>query len=207
MSMMMMSKRGVSWSLGLAGITFFVFLMGSVGANALEIGEEEVGVTLDFTYVTKYIWHGYDVYDDDGSFQPSITVDYKGFYAGVWYAWPDAGEYDEFSELDLFLGYERSFFEEERYALDSYISYTYFAFPKTNSDVDAQEIALGVSMPNLLPIGPSSLVPSYEFFIDWDGVQSEDKIDNGVFHTLGLSYDFPITALISTQEENVSIPM
>ena len=48
-------------------------------------------------------------------------------------------------EIDLFAGYGRIFFEEERYAIDAWISYTYFAYPRTNSDGDAEEIGAGFS--------------------------------------------------------------
>ena len=36
-------------------------------------GENELGISLDATWVSKYIWRGQDVYDDHAAFQPSIN--------------------------------------------------------------------------------------------------------------------------------------
>ena len=41
-----------------------VFFSLAVPGWAVEIGEEELGITADFTYVSKYIWKGYDLLDD-----------------------------------------------------------------------------------------------------------------------------------------------
>ncbi len=172
-------------------------------SSAVEIAGEDLDITLDFTYATKYMWHGYDVFDGNGSFQPSIDFAYMGFYTGVWAAYPDTSGYEDLTEVDLYLGYGYTFFEEEQYALDTSITYTYFAFPKAShkADLDAQEIALSTSMPNLIPLGPSSLVPSYTMYYLWDGVQGETPNFDGFYHTFGLSYDIPIPALIPEQEE------
>ncbi len=160
-----------------------------------------VGINLDFTYASKYLWRGYDYYDDHGAFQPSITLDYKGAYLGVWGAWPTASGFEDGTELDYYVGYEHTFFEEDQYALSTNISYTYFDYPKMASLEDAQEIMLILSMPNLLPLGPGTLVPSYTIAYDWDGIQSSDHLDNGWFHLFGLAYDIPFPALIPEQEE------
>ena len=172
----------------------------AVPTHALDIGDETIGVTADFTYGSKYLWHGYDILDDRTAFQPSLKVDYNGFFAGVWGSWAGSSGFEGLTEVDLFAGYERSFFEEDWYALDSWISYTYFIYPKVNNDIDAQELGLGFAMPNLLPLGESALVPSYSIYYDWAGVQSSDKIDNGWFQVWGLSYSLPVPALIPSQE-------
>ncbi|MEW6235852.1 MAG: hypothetical protein AB1656_10735 [Candidatus Omnitrophota bacterium] len=175
-------------------------------AYSVEIGGEEVGITVDFTYATKYIWRGYDVfYDDRPLFQPSVVIDWRGFSAGFYGLLSDGAEGDdgvEHFELDFGLGYERSFWEEERYALDISLDYTYFAYPNHHrSEVDGEEIALAVSMPNLIPLGPSILVPSYEMAYEWHGLEGGTNFDEGFIHTLGLSYAIPIPVLIPAQEE------
>ncbi len=175
-------------------------LLSTVPTHAVDIGGETIGVTSDFTYASKYLWHGYDILDDRTAFQPSVTVDYKGFFAGVWGSWPGSSGFEDFTEIDLFAGYGRSFLEEECYAVDAWLSYTYFIYPKINNDADVQELGLGFSMPNLIPLGESALIPHYAMYYDWDGVQSSDKVDNGWFQTFGLSYSFAIPALIPTQE-------
>ncbi len=172
-----------------------------------EIGEEELGITADFTYVTKYIWKGYDLLDDHGAWQPSLTLDYRGFYAGVWGSWATSSGFVDADELDYYLGYAHSFFEDQWYAIDADLSWYYYDFPKSDSHAgddeisDSQEIGLVLSMSNLIPLGPSNLVPSYAVAYDWDGIQSREDVDNGWIHSFGLAYDIPIPALIPGQEE------
>lgn len=170
-------------------------------ANAVDLLGEELSISTDFTFASKYVWHGYDIFDDHAAFQPSIHLDYRGFFGGVWGAWPAGSGFEELTELDLYFGYAFSLFEEKPYALDIFSSYTYFVYPKTNSLGDVQELALGISMPQLINIGPSYLVPSYTVFYDWDGVQSEIHIDNGWFHTLGLSYALPASIFLKNDTE------
>ncbi len=176
-------------------------LLFTIPTHAVDIGGETIGITADFTYGSKYMWHGYDILDDHAAFQPSLTFDYKGFFAGVWGSWAESSGYEDLTEVDLFAGYGRSLFADDWYALDAVFSYTYFIYPNINNDADAQEVLLGFSMPNLLPIGESALIPSYSIYYDWAGVQSSDKIDNGWFQVWGLSYSLPVPALIPSQEE------
>lgn len=187
------------------GLLIVTLLMGltfsGLPASAVDIYGEELSINLDFTYASKYMWHGFDTFENDGALHPSVEFGYKEFYAGVWGAWPDSSGFEDLTEIDFYLGYERSFFEEEKYALTVGLLYTYFSFPKINSQADGQEIALSVSLDNLLPIGPSVLVPSYTVFYEWDGVQNEDAIDNGYYHTFALGYDVPVPALLPDQEE------
>jgi hypothetical protein len=44
----------------------------------------ELGIQLDATWVSKYIWRGQDLYDGHAAFQPSFTYDLfgTGFSAG-----------------------------------------------------------------------------------------------------------------------------
>ena len=197
------------WKKCVVGFFAAVIVVGSaVVTPAVEIGGEEIGINLDFTYATKYLWHGYDVLDDEGAFQPSIEFSWRGFYAGAWGSWADSNDdlgggltRNDLTEIDLYLGYGYSFFADEQYQIDTSLTYTYFAYPHVNSDGDCQEIAASVSFPNLLPIGPSALVPSIDYYYIWEGVQDSDMIDDGHIITLGLGYDVPITPLFPQQEE------
>ncbi len=158
-----MVSRLNNWIFGLSAV---VIVLGcAIETPALEIGEEEIGINLDFTYVTKYLWHGYDVLDDKGAFQPSAEFSWRGFYAGVWGSWPDSSGWaggtrrSDLTEIDMYIGYECSVFQDEWYQIDTFITYTYFAYPHTNSDGDVQEIANGMSFPNLIPLGPFLFSP------------------------------------------------
>jgi hypothetical protein len=195
-------------------ISIVIVLFISTGAMAAasaadEIEEDEIGIEVEGGYVTKYLWKGYDILDNNGAWQTSITIDYKGFYAGVWGSWADKRGFVAQDELDYYVGYERSFLGEDeyRYTLDTFVTYTYFDFPKSDSIsgddgvADGQELALGFSMPNLFPLGPSFLIPSYEGDFEWAGMQPSDDVDKGWIHTFGLSYDIPVPVLVPEQEE------
>lgn len=90
-------------------VAFFVTIFPAT-VWPLEIGEQDLGITVGSTYVTKYIWRGYDLLDDHGAWQPSITLDYRGFYIGVWGSWAVDGGFVDATELDYFIGYERTLF-------------------------------------------------------------------------------------------------
>ncbi len=176
-------------------------------APSIGTGEEDIGIDVEGGYVTKYIWQGYDLLDDNGAWQTGITIDYKGFYAGVWGSWADKGGPVSQDEYDYFAGYEREFLEETRYALDAFAQYTYFNYQQSNStaaddaETGGQELAVGFSMPNLFPLGPSFVVPRYEGDFEWAGINPSAEVDKGWIHTVGLSYDIPVPELIPGQEE------
>ncbi|RJP31381.1 MAG: hypothetical protein C4527_07990 [Candidatus Omnitrophota bacterium] len=188
---------------GFVMLGVLIVMMSTSGALALEVAGEELGINLNFTYASKYMWHGYDIFGGNGAFQPSINFDYMGFIAGIWASYPDTSGSEDLSEIDLYIGYGRTFFEEESYAVDATILYTYFTFPKVShkANLDAQEVDFIISMPNLIPLGPASLVPSYALGYLWDGVQGETPHFDGFYHIFGLSYDIPVPALIPEQEE------
>ena len=196
-------KRGWGW-------TAVFCLMLSAGVSfAWDLREETLEVNIDSTYVTKYISQGYDSLDDDeGAWQPSVEFYWRGFTVGIWGSWAVHSGYVNYDELNFYVGYEHAFFEENWYALESWGLYTYIDFPHSDSKpgfdeiADEQEIAWGLSLPNLLPIGPASLVPSYSAYYSFAGKDADDEdIDNGWFQVLGLSYDLPFRPLLPEQEE------
>lgn len=166
--------------------------------NTKEIGGVDVGFNLDFTYASKYMWHGYDIFGGHGGLMPSAKVSAYGFTLGAWSAFPDSSGYENLTEVDYFLSYARTFFEDQRYALATSLTYTYLSYPKVNSSFDTSEMAFSIGMPNLLPIGPANLVPSYSGYYEFDGVDSD--INDGFFHTFALSYGLPVPAFLPEQE-------
>ena len=44
----------------------------SASSTWAEDEKPTLGVDLDATFVTHYMWRGFDVFDDHGSFQPSV---------------------------------------------------------------------------------------------------------------------------------------
>lgn len=171
-----------------------------VPGNTKEIGGVDVGFNLDFTYASKYMWHGYDTFGGHGGLMPSAKVSAYGFTLGAWSAFPDSSGYDRLTEVDYFLSYAHTFFEKEKYALATSLGYTYLSYPKVRNTVvpDTSEMAFSIGLPNLLTIGPANLVPSYTGYYEFDGIDS--TIDDGFFHTFALAYSLPVPAFLPEQE-------
>ncbi len=179
---------------------FVIMLLGSTGNSYSQSWRDDLSATFDFTYASKYMWHGFDIFNDHGSFQPSLTIQYQNFYAGVWAALPDSSGFENLKEIDYYIGYDHSFLSEERYAIDVSLLYTYFDFPNDPS-VEAQELAWGISLPQLIPLGESNLVPSYMGYYNTEGFTSNNVTDNGWFHDFGLSYSISLPSSPVTQDD------
>jgi len=98
---------------------------------------EKPKLEVDFstTYTSRYMWRGYDVFDDHAALQPSATVDLfgSGFSINTWGSIPMGSGYEDLSELDYTIAYGASYFEDEKYALDVSANYIYYDFYKVKS--------------------------------------------------------------------------
>ena len=155
-----------------------------------------LGVTLDATFVTQYIWRGYDVFDDSAAFQPSVNWDMgdTGFSANVWASQPFGSSNEELRELDCILAYGHTLFSEESYALDMGVNYIYFDYYRANSHADLHELGVWLSLPSLVEIGGQTLAPTYYVAKDWPNESSSPGVA-GWFHVLGLSTDVAVPGL------------
>lgn len=177
------------------------FAVGSVQA------EDDMGVTVDASFMTKYLWHGVDLLDDAGAFAPSVNVNIgdTGFYVGTMYIIPaESGTaYGSIprSDLDHWLywaGYKSEVMVGETFQTDYDLNYTYndlgtirrAGLPKiSGGDADVQELSLDMTMTNLGLIG--GVIPHYELVYLFEGNGGETGI-YGFEHVLGLGYDFTV---------------
>ncbi len=159
-----------------------------------------LGVALDTTWVSKYVWRGYDLFDDHAALQPSVDVDLfgTGFSMNAWGAIPmgtgsnnQGGGINQWQEYDYTLAYSKTLFAEERYAVELGANYIYYDFPKLNHMADSQEIGASVALPNLLEIGGSALVPSYSVGKLWPTSSGVSDVAGG-YHGLGLGYEVAV---------------
>jgi hypothetical protein len=174
-------------------------LLGSI-ANA-ETGE--LHGTIDATYVSRYIWRGYDAYPDDHSaIQPSVDLDLfgTGFGFTMWMSRANSSGFENSEWLTYTLYYKNMAWAEETYATAYKVGWTYFSFPDgpkrgTNpGDGDAQEIFGEFAWPKICPFGT---VPFYAVYGFWP---SESKAANrgigGWAHVFGISKDFEAPAIM-----------
>ncbi len=157
-------------------------------------------------YVQKYMWRGFDLQDNDPALQADFTLDIgeTGFYSGIWATYAIDSKWREWNEIDFYAGYYRTLWEENRYALDADTSYTYYYFPRQDSDVDAQQVALTVELPKLFPpLGISKLTPYGGLYYGWS-VRGE--ANDGLWVKLGMNCDLSIPSpLFGQREQTLSL--
>ncbi len=214
---MKMKKKGI-----LLATVILLIAVGLVQAQ-----EDAVGVTLDATWVSKYIWRGFDLLDDKGAFQPSVDVDLfgSGFGLNVWASYPTssgtmnkgtaapASRVDA-TEYNYTLGYNTVICEDEVHATHVRAQYVYRDFIDRPSEAaDAYELGVHIEFPNLCPTG--TVTPSYYVGRIAPAAGSAGTFSNGVakpdlstnyagwIHIFGVSYDLKVPGLTANTPEQV----
>ncbi len=159
--------------------------------SAAESVDPRIGVTIDYTFVSKYMWHGFNVYGSGTASQPSVDVDFwqTGFGAMIWHSRGNDSGYNNFEENDYIIYYGNSLFSDTPVAIDYTFSWLYYDYYDNSSrDADLQEFIMSFSFPNLLPGG---LTPSYSTGLLWPTRSSVPWMKNlgGWVHVFGLGYD------------------
>lgn len=175
-------------------------------AGVAQAQESSLGVTIDATFASKYIWHGFDFYVGKSAFQPSVDVDLfgSGFGLNVWHSRPNASGFRNVEEFDYTVYYGNQAFEGTPYATDYTFSYLYYDYYDTGSkNADLQELLLRLSWPELIEGG---VVPSYTVGKLYEA-QSGSTLDyDGWVHVFGLNYDWVLPGVIpETPEQTITL--
>jgi uncharacterized protein (TIGR02001 family) len=172
-------------------VCMVALLAASAGVHAAEqAAPQDMGVTVDVTYVSKYIWRGFDLYDDKGAVQPSVSVDLGGgFSATTWMSYAGASGAVDGTEYNYILAYDGSVLEDSVWKTNYSFGYTYFDFIDTSSkDADTMEVFLTGSMPALTGCG---VVPHFAVFQGWTAKSGGANNDyGGTIYLVGFGYDF-----------------
>lgn len=177
-------------------------------AGMVQAQEAELHGTIDLSYVSRYIWRGYDAYPSNHSaIQPSVDLDLfgTGFGFNVWMSRANKSGFENSEWLTYTLYYKNRCFVGESYVTNYKVGYTYFSYPdepKRGSSLyggatgAAQEIFAAFAWPELLPGG---LVPSYAMFAYWPSESNATNKNNGGWaHVFGLNYDLIIPSLLDS---------
>lgn len=180
-----------------------VVLLTSAGLTQAKDGK--LGVTADVTYVSRYLWRGFDSYPNNHSaIQSSIDLDLfeTGWGANVWWSRANTSGFENNEEIDYTLYYGKSLFEDKAYTTDYSIGWTYYYYPdEPRKAADMQEFFLNLSWPNVRCGG---LVPSYTIVCTWPSEHESDVGDyGGWFHIFGLCYDLTIPDFCAKAKEQV----
>ena len=171
--------------------------------------EGELGVTLDTTYASKYMWHGFNFYGhNNAAIQPSVDLDLwgTGFGMTVWGSWATRAGLRNLEEFNYILYYGDRLFEDARHATDVTVSWLYYDYYDSASRTsDLQEMMAQLSWPELCPAG---FVPSYTVGNLWPSRSGAPALKNvgGWVHVLGVGRDLTLPGLFpDTPEQVVSL--
>ncbi|MHC4881825.1 MAG: TorF family putative porin [Planctomycetota bacterium] len=186
-------------------LVVMVVLLSVAGfVNAAEqAAAEDMGVTVDLSYTTKYIWRGFDILDDVGAFQPSVNLDLgSGFSANIWMSYAgSSGTTDgglsrvNLTEYNYTLAYDGTAYEDCPWKTNYQFGWRYYDYIDTPSkDNDVQEVFLTGEMPALTGCGA---VPHFGVFQMWEATKGASKATtgrdySGTIYLMGFSYGFTL---------------
>ena len=186
---------------------FLLFLMLSFTVHAEESWIKKTKINYKATYASKYMWRGIDLQDDAPAFQSELFCDFgeTGFYAGAFYsiAVNSRQRWREWDEIDVYFGYYNVVCPDKKYSLEYDIGFTHYYFPQQVRDVDTQDIALALKLPNIVPLGGSNLIPRLKIYYGWSPFSNEDS---GLWVGIAAMYDFTIPpSILSRQNQKLSL--
>jgi hypothetical protein len=174
---------------------FFLFI--TVGVAQAQ--ENRLGVNTDLTWSSLYMIDGFKVGGNKPVWQASIKTDiFNPDYALMfWTAIQADRSNKQYDEQDFFALYQHDFFRDEKYAFNLHGFYDYWVYPNTEpvrdefgdtlstSKRQGNKLHLGVSLPKLIPIEDTFLIPSYNVYYwaywAWD---RSDRYQGGIHHEL-----------------------
>ena len=165
--------------------------------------EDGLGVNVNTSWYSKYIWRGFDKLDDKGVFMADATLDLygTGFTFGLTYAFADSSGTTRIQdggasrvnaeEMRYTLAYHNSIYEGETYKTNYMVGWVYYDFPEMASkNADFQEMLVSLSWPEICPAG---VVPSYTIVKIWPAKGGGGaRAVGGFAHIFGLAYDYTI---------------
>lgn len=175
------------------GILLAAIMLMSVTGLVQAQANNDLGVALDVTYASRYIWRGFDVYANEHSaIQPKLTIDWygSGFGTSVFMSRANGSGFENKEEIDYTIFYNGNLFADEAYTTNYTVGWVYYNYPEFSNKHAAQEAFLALSWPKICPAG---VVPSYTVVKMWPSVSNspaeENYTDSGIAHIFGLGYD------------------
>jgi hypothetical protein len=169
-----------------------------------QASDGKLHATFAGTYLSKFIWRGFDLYQGHGAIQPSVDVDLwgTGFGISTYYSKPISGAPSDLAWLPSTIYYHNTWFQDEIYATNYTFGYTYFNYPGTSwRNFDMHEVFGRFCFPKLLPFG---LVPSYTLAFDTPAGSDSQQVNGAGFaHIFGLAYDWALPAMFPDTTEQI----
>jgi len=189
-----------------------VCLMSPVGTLLAQQGELH-GV-VDLTYQSKYVWRGFDIYNDKSAIQPSVDLDLygTGFGLNVTGHMANSGGHGTDDRWDYSMYYGDSLYPDETYQTNYRLAYVYYNYPEwsmsSHDTIDLQEIHTVLSWPNIFPGG---IVPGYVLVKMWPSqsstavgaASSTSGTASGFAHIFTFDYPLAVTGFLPDVPEQV----
>ena len=187
-------------------LTTTVCLLVATGLVKAEAGE--LSGMVDVTYQSKYIWRGFDIFDDKSAIQPSVNLDLfgTGFGISAMAHRANSSGHELFERWDYYVHYSNKLFEDERYATFWRLGWVYYNFPEFSShkrgSPDLSELHWILSWPNAIPV--EGLVPTYILVKLWPANGgSLQRETSGFAHIFMLDYSMPIPGILPDTDEQI----
>ena len=179
-----------------------VILLSTAG---LAQAQDELGVTLGTQYMSRYIWRGFDIYQDNHStVRPFIDIDFYGTGFGLHVLNPRSigGGRVDLEKINYTLSYRNKLLEGETYATNYKVGWVYYNYPDMPSkNADLQEVFASFSWPEICPEG---IVPKYTIIRMWPAESEANCRNNGGWwHIAGLGYDLAVPPLMPDTPEQI----
>ena len=188
-------------------------LKAEVGTSTVvnQAPSKTLAFTADVTWASKYMLDGFKVAGDSPVWQLAFKTNLyaTGFSVMLWGALQADREQKQYDEADFFVMYSKDFLEQSRYKINFHSFYDFWIFPNTEPIIDefgdvvstakrrGNKFHVGVSMPQLIPLAQSFIIPSYNIYhwIYYDQ-DREDLDESGTRHELLAEYDQSIPVFI-----------
>ncbi len=168
--------------------------------------EQKLGVTIDVTYLSKWMSKGAEAYGQQGALFETIDFDFWGTGFGVEVTHRNAtasGNVDK-ERFDYRPYYKSKLFDDKSYATNYNISCGYEHYPGLARDKanTTYEWIFAFSWPNVLPKG---FIPSYIVHYEYPaGSNYAYNYVTGWVHRFGLGYEFNVQGLLrKTSEQTI----
>ncbi len=165
---------------------FFLFLI--VGTLCMAPGvswgeSDKPTADLSVSFMSQYIWRGYELSRDSLVIQPSVTIGYKGFSANIWqnidtdyWDYKNNPDMDSLNETDTTLAYSMDMEQ-----MSAEVGYIWYALDQED---DSQEVYVSASLKTLL----SPTLTIYREFAHYPSTY----ITLGVSHSIALPRDMSL---------------
>ncbi len=178
-------------------LTTILILVSTAGITMAENGNKELGVTLDLTYMSKWLSKGVEAYGSQGGLFKTIDIDLYGTGFGIKTTHRNAlGDgYVDNQRFDFRPYYTNTAFAGESYATNYNIGVGYEYYPglARNRSNTTWEWIFAFSWPELLP---ENFVPGYIVHYEYAAGENYTKtpsggdMPSGWVHRFILGYDF-----------------